>query len=92
MSSYIKPAQIGFTIYTIPNCKYCKMAKELLKSHKIKTVNAKNYVQSLRERDAFYAFIQKHTKKDYKYFPMIFYNQQFIGGFLELQAFLKRIP
>jgi hypothetical protein len=68
------------------------MAKNLLVGHKIKVINAEAYITSLRDRDAFYAFIKEYTKREYKYFPMIFYNQQFIGGFLELQSFILKLP
>jgi glutaredoxin len=38
----------------------------------------------LRDRDAFYKKIQKHTKIKYIHFPMIFKDAKFVGGYKEL--------
>ena len=92
MKNYTKPANTGFSMYTISGCKYCQYAKDLIgKTHKIKIINCDKYVQSLRERDDFYKFTKKYTIQDYKYFPMIFYNQKFIGGYKELLAYSNKV-
>ena len=41
------------------------------------------YISDKKERDNFYNFIEKYTKKPYKYFPMVFKNGVFIGGYKE---------
>jgi glutaredoxin len=84
--TYTKPANSGYTIYTISNCKFCKMAKEYLAKSKIKTkvVNCDTHIETLRKRDEFYTFIRQYTSIPYTYFPMIFYNGKFVGGYKEL--------
>ena len=82
MKKYTKPCDSGYTIYTISNCKYCKMIDDNLKSNK-KIINCDKYIETLRERDNFYKFIEQYTKIPYKYFPMLFKNGIFIGGYKE---------
>ena len=69
MKKYKAPYENGYTIYTISNCNYCKMINENIISNK-KIIN-------------FYKFIQQYTKIPYKYFPMLFKNGIFIGGYKE---------
>ena len=83
---YIPPSAQGYSIYSISGCKYCTKAKELLKEQKktCTNINCDKYMTSLRERDAFYAYIRPYTVKQYLYFPMIFKNGKFIGGYKEI--------
>lgn len=83
-TKYTAPCIEGYTIYSISGCKYCTHSKELLKNKSCKIINCDKYVATLRERDEFYAFIQKYTVKPYKYFPMVFNKGTFIGGYKEL--------
>ena len=82
MKRFIPPAKKGYTIYTISNCKYCKKTCE--KINNCKVVLCDEYIISLRDREAFYKKIQKHTKIRYIHFPMIFKDSKFIGGYKEL--------
>jgi glutaredoxin 3 len=70
-----------YTIYSKEGCPYCKNAKELLKKNQ-KTfkeikVTDKNITQ-------IYSKIDKKTK-NYRYFPIIFKKNKFIGGFEDLK-------
>jgi glutaredoxin len=73
-----------FTLKDI-NCSACSNTKKLLKKHNIKFTeklisNKKiNYVQNK---------LDKYTKK-YRYFPMIFKNNKFIGGYDKLEKIFK---
>ena len=80
---FIPPQKKGYTIYSISNCKYCKMSCDKIRSDK-KIINCDDYILTLRDRDAFYKKIQKHTKIKYIHFPMIFKDAKFIGGYKEL--------
>lgn len=82
MDKFQKPEKKGYTIYTISNCKYCKLLNNNIKVS-VKNINCDKYVATLRERDKFYNFIQKYTIIPYKYFPMVFNNGKFIGGYSE---------
>ncbi len=83
---YTKPANTGYTIYTISECNFCKMAKEYIAKTKknTKIVKCDAYIETSRKRDEFYAFIRQYTSIPYVYFPMIFYNGKFVGGYKEL--------
>tara|TARA_B100000795_G_scaffold269733_1_gene260116 strand:+ start:3023 stop:3286 length:264 start_codon:yes stop_codon:yes gene_type:complete len=83
---FIPPNKKGYTIYSISNCKYCKMVCIKIKE-KYKVINCDNNIISLRERDEFYKKIQKHTKIKYIHFPMIFKDGKFIGGYKELLSY-----
>lgn len=77
----------NYTIYSISNCKYCKMAKEhinKLKLSKITNIGCDKFVKTCRERDNFYKFMKQYTVIPYYHFPMIFKNGKFIGGLKEL--------
>ena len=80
---FVPPNKKGYTIYSISNCKYCKMACQKIKATS-KVINCDNYILSLRDRDAFYKKIQKYTKIKYIHFPMIFKDAKFIGGYKEI--------
>lgn len=79
---YVKPSKKDYTIYTISNCKYCNMLCSDIKTKKY-IINCDKYLLTLRERDNFYKYIHKYTIKPYIYFPMIFKNGVFIGGYKE---------
>lgn len=75
---------IIFTLKDI-DCSACRNAKKLLKKHNIKftekLISDKKikYVQNK---------LDKYTKK-YRYFPMIFKNNKFIGGYDKLEKMFK---
>lgn len=79
--------KIVWTVYTKKGCPYCMNAKQLLIDNKqnivIIEVNETN-------KDTIYEAIDDLTGK-YRYFPVIFENSKFIGGFAELKKkyFLK---
>jgi glutaredoxin len=90
---YPPPLQYGYTMYSITGCKYCDKSKELIKSKskECKTNNCDKYVATLRDSDDFYAFMNRYTVQNYKYFPMIFYNNKFIGGYQELMLHINKL-
>jgi glutaredoxin len=82
VKKYKIPYENGYTIYSISNCKYCTIIHDKIKSIN-PAINCDKYLKTARDRDYFYKFIEEYTKKPYKYFPMIFYNGVFIGGYKE---------
>ena len=82
VNKYKIPYENGYTIYSISNCKYCTMINDKIKSVN-PPINCDKYLKTARERDNFYNFLEKYTKKPYKYFPMVFKNGVFIGGYKE---------
>lgn len=74
--------QVEFTIYTKDGCGYCAKAKELL--------NKRGFVSKQIEitdenKDSIYKKIDKLTD-NYRYFPIVFEGEKFLGGYTELSA------
>lgn len=72
---------INWLIFTKKGCGYCTKAKNLLKEHNI--VFTETEIDS-ENSYTIYAQIDKYTNK-YRYFPIIFNNGKFIGGYSELE-------
>ena len=71
----------SYVIYSKEGCPFCNNAKSLLKSKKIAFSEIKVTDKNIKK---IYSEIDKKTK-NYRYFPIIFKNNKFIGGFAELQ-------
>lgn len=81
---FTEPSKNGYTIYSKSGCHFCNRAKQLLKEQDVLLVNCDEYL--LEDKSNFLNFIKNNTKGiDCKIFPMIFYKEQFIGGFKELE-------
>lgn len=68
-------------IVTKEGCKYCDKAKSLLKD---KNIEVEIEVINDDNRVVIYEELDNITGK-YRYFPMIFYNGKFMGGYAELE-------
>lgn len=91
-TKYRPPAKTGFTIYKITGCKYCDMAlKHLAKAKNVTIINCDKYIQGLRNHDEFFKYMRTYTIIPYQYFPMIFYNGKFIGGYSDLVKVKKLV-
>jgi len=77
------PIDKGFTIYSKPSCVNCIKAKKLLKENKIefKEIMCDEYL--LEDKEKFLEFIKNLSKKECKFFPIIFFDGNFIGGYYE---------
>jgi glutaredoxin len=86
VAKYKPPAKTGYTVYSISGCKFCKLAKEHIAKakKKCKVINCDTYIETLRKRHEFYAYINQYTGIPYTYFPMVFHNGKFVGGYKEL--------
>jgi glutaredoxin len=80
---YILPNSQGYTIYSKSGCPFCTKVKRLLEKEAPSPllVDCDDYL--VENKDAFLAFIKEMAGKEYKTFPMIFHNGDFIGGFTE---------
>jgi len=72
-------------IFTTEGCSSCTKAKNLLESYHIKYSTQR--VDSYNDKKI-YELIDPYTKK-YKFFPVIFNNGKFIGGYTDLK---EKIP
>jgi glutaredoxin len=80
---FILPLKNGFTIYSKSGCPNCIHVKKLLQEHNMNylIVDCDEYI--IEEKENFLKFIQNLTGKEWKTFPMVFLNENFLGGFKE---------
>lgn len=78
-----QPLVSGFTVYSKSDCSYCDKVKKLLEEGRIivKLVNCDEFL--LADKPAFLKEIETLAKKEYKTFPMVFLNGEFLGGFTD---------
>jgi glutaredoxin len=85
------PANIGFTIYSKPGCLNCNKIKILLKEKKIifKEIMCDEYL--LEYKEEFLEFIKNLSKKECKIFPIIFFDDKFVGGYDETLVYIEKL-
>lgn len=83
------PSSNGYTIYTKTDCVFCTRVKELLRHDSPLIIQCDSFLDD--DKDEFLRQIATHTVYPYKLFPMVFYNNSFIGGFSETKDYLQRI-
>ncbi len=71
-------------IYTIKDCMFCQLAKQLLKKKNIKYEEI--IIDSTNN-----TFENLKTKTNFTTLPQIFINNTFIGGYSELKVLLENI-
>lgn len=70
----------GYTILTKEGCKWCTKAKELIpQAHFIPCDTL------LADRSSFFKEIDKLTGQEYRTFPMVFFDKEFVGGYTEVK-------
>lgn len=87
----IEPSKNGFTIYSKSGCHNCTLAKKLIRENHffLTEVNCDEYI--LEDKEAFLNFIEVKAEKSYKTFPMVFYEEKFIGGFTHTTEFINKL-
>lgn len=70
-------------VYGTPSCRYCDMAKELLKAKRIEY----EYVDVTEDEGAGKMF----KENSFRTVPQIFEGDKHIGGFTELDHYIKHI-
>jgi glutaredoxin len=79
-----------FTVYTKSKCIFCKKAKYLLKErgYNPEYVDCDEYLKDEDTKEKFIAFINRKMTNtmlnEHRTFPMIFYQERFIGGYNDL--------
>ncbi len=89
--NFLEPLILGFTIYSKSGCINCNKVKALLKEKKwnFSEINFDEYV--LNDKNNFLLFIKNKANTEIKTFPIVFYDNKFIGGFAEVQDFFNKI-
>lgn len=86
MSMIIKPPEkYGWTIYCKDNCSFCDKVKELLINHyeptSIHIINCSSYLVNDNTKNEFLQTMMQYCGREYRTFPMVFFNKSFIGGY-----------
>jgi len=72
-----------YVIYSKSGCPYCTKSKNLLKNDNYEYINCDEYL--LENKQEFLEFIKTLTNNiEVKTFPIIFYENKYIGGYNEL--------
>jgi glutaredoxin len=83
--------KLQYTVYTKPKCSYCDKVKELLKDvdPTPNWIDASKYLESEHSKQFFLNFIKDtaNLAEPYKTFPIVFCNNEFIGGYTETKQF-----
>ncbi len=75
------PVMDGYTIYSKSNCPYCVKIKDFLEREKCKMtiIDCDEYLKQNREE--FLSEMKKNTVIEWKTFPFVFLDGNFIGGY-----------
>ena len=86
-----EPIKSGFTIYSKSGCINCSKVKSLLKEKKIffSVIDCDEYI--IENKEDFLLFIKDKANREYKMFPMVFYDGSFIGGYTETQEYTDKL-
>jgi len=80
------PEEKDWTIYTKNNCIFCIKVKKLLENYNIKIIECDEWLNN--NRNDFLNWIYNIIGYEYKTFPMVFYNNKFIGGFTDTEKYI----
>ncbi len=78
-----EPLETGFTIYSKSGCSHCTKVKNFLRDKNIffSEVDCDEYL--IEDKEGFLSFIKERTNIEYRTFPMVFKDGNFIGGYAE---------
>jgi glutaredoxin 3 len=87
---YIMPNSQGYTIYSKSGCPFCTKVKRLLEKESPEPllVDCDDYL--VENKEDFLLFIQQMAGREYKTFPMIFHNGNFLGGFTDTKEYYEK--
>ncbi|MNV75346.1 Glutaredoxin-1 [compost metagenome] len=72
-----------YTIYSKPNCGYCKRAKDLL------DILGEDFVEFNIEDDALRSQLNERLGYEARTVPQIWDGDKFVGGYTELSAYTR---
>jgi glutaredoxin len=85
-----KKKKDNIVVVSLKGCDSCIEAKKLLDSKKMKFKNVEYEMSDTESKNLWNNFILNTLKKEHKTFPKIFINNNFIGGFNDLQQLLDK--
>ena len=89
--NFENPTKSGFTIYSKSGCPNCMKIKALLKEKYLlfNVVDCDEYL--IEDKSNFLSFISKLANKDVTMFPLIFYDNKFVGNYNETLTFVDKL-
>lgn len=92
MTEIKKPLKKGFTIYTKSECSFCFKVHHLLQEHNFifEEICCDEYLLDDEKKQYFLSFIKDQAQREYRTFPMVFYNGFFIGGFTDTDLLVNK--
>ena len=86
-----EPFKTGFTVYSKSGCPNCTKVKKLLTEKTVffVEIDCDDYI--IEDKEKFLLFIKERANKEYKTFPMVFNDGNFIGGFTETQDYFNKL-
>jgi glutaredoxin 1 len=73
-----------FTVFGRPGCGFCVRAKEVLEAKELPMLYVDIHAKGISKAD-----LEKTVGKPVETVPQIFHGQKYIGGYTELDAYLK---
>lgn len=88
---FTKPHKETITIYSKSGCNYCVKVKKLLdeKKYEFMVIDCDEFI--LENKEEFLLFIKETIGQEYNFFPMVFDNGVFIGGYNETVKYLENL-
>jgi glutaredoxin len=86
-----EPLDKNFTIYSKSGCINCTQLKKILKEKffVFEEINCDEFL--IENKSEFLSFIENKIGKKHNTFPMVFYNGNFIGGYLDTFTFIDKL-
>jgi glutaredoxin len=82
--------QNGFTIFSKSGCHNCTKLKKILIEKQLLFIEIQCDEYLIEDRENFLSFIENKIGKPYTIFPMVFYDNKFIGGYNDATEYIEK--
>lgn len=85
------PSNKGFTVYSKSGCPNCKLVKIFIKEKNflIHTIDCDEYL--IENKEIFLQFIESYSGKKHNVFPIVFYDEKYIGSYTDTIDFIDKL-
>lgn len=81
----------GFTVLSKSGCPNCTKVKKRLQGHSLVYREINCDEDLLENKIAFLSCVEGIVGRPYTTFPMVFYDQKFVGGWTESETFIENM-
>lgn len=87
----IYPIKNGWSIFSLSNCECCEKAKLFLEriGEELNIINVDDVMKRKYTKKLFFEHMSEVTGEDINYFPLIFKEGEYIGGYENLLSFFE---